>query len=247
MPLHFLVGDLSEPRVGEGVHVSGDEGHHAGTVRRVRVGEEVTVGDGRGTVVHGRCRQVSAREMIVDIERVETIAPAAPRTVLVQALAKGDRDEQAVEAATELGVDAIVPWQAARSVVRWEGERAERGLRRWRMIVREASKQSHRAWLPAVEPLATTADLAARCARSAVLLLDPSAAQGLVEVARTTAVAGAGEIVVIVGPEGGVAGDEARELVAAGAAPVRLGGTVLRTSTAGPAALAALHAAQGRW
>ncbi len=227
--------------------MSGDEGHHAGSVRRVRVGEEVTVGDGRGIVVHGRCRHVGPREMIVDVERVETIPPATPRVVLVQALAKGDRDEQAVEAATELGVDAIVPWQAARSVVRWEGERAERGLRRWRMIVREASKQSHRAWLPAVEPLASTTDLVTRAAKGAVLLLDPSASQSLVEAARTPAVADAAELVLIVGPEGGVADDEARTLVAAGAAPVRLGGTVLRTSTAGPAALAALHAAQGRW
>lgn len=227
--------------------MSGDEGRHAGSVRRVRVGEAVTVGDGRGIVVHGRCRHVAPREMIVDVERVETIPPATPRMVLVQALAKGDRDEQAVEAATELGVDAIVPWQAARSVVRWEGERAERGLRRWRMIVREASKQSHRAWLPAVEPLATTTDLATRAAKGAVFLLDPSASQSLVEAARTPAVADAAELVLIVGPEGGVADDEARTLVAAGAAPVRLGGTVLRTSTAGPAALAALHAAQGRW
>ena len=86
MPLHFLVDALSEPRVGEQVRVSGDEGHHAATVRRVRVGEEVAVGDGRGTVVHGRCRQVSAREMIVDVERVETIAPATPRTVVVLSL-----------------------------------------------------------------------------------------------------------------------------------------------------------------
>jgi 16S rRNA (uracil1498-N3)-methyltransferase len=247
MPFHFLADGLGAARVGESVHLTGEEAHHAAAVRRVRPGEEVTVGDGHGIVVHGRCRLVSPREVTIDVERVDEIPPASPRTVLVQALAKGHRDEQAVEAATELGVSAVVPWQAARSVVRWDDDRAERGLRRWRAIAREASKQSHRAWLPEVGTLETTAGIVARCEHAAVLLLDPEARRGLVETARTAAVAGAAEIVLIVGPEGGIAADEERVLTASGATPVRLGDTVLRTSTAGPAALVALHAAQGRW
>lgn len=247
MPLHFLVDELDAARVGDSVRVSGQEGHHAAAVRRVRPGEEVTVGDGRGIIVRGRCRSISAREMAVDVEQVDVLPPASPRTVLVQALAKGDRDEQAVAAATELDVSAVIPWQAARCVVRWDGDRAERGLRRWRAIAREASKQSHRAWLPAVEPLRTTAEVAARCEQSVILLLDPTAPRGLVETARTDAVTGAAEIVLVVGPEGGIAPDEKRLLTESGARPVRLGDTVLRTSTAGPAALAALHAVLGRW
>jgi 16S rRNA (uracil1498-N3)-methyltransferase len=164
--------------------------------------------------------------------------------VLVQALAKGDRDELAVQAATELGVDEIVPWQAARSVSRWDSAKAEKGRARWGAIVREAGKQAHRAWLPDVSPLETTADLGRRAAASRVLILEPTA-----DVSLTALTFGAdgGDIVLVVGPEGGIAPEELEALGAAGATPVRLGDTVLRTSTAGPAALAVVSAALGRW
>jgi len=163
----------------------------------------------------------------------------------VQALAKGDRDELAVQAATELGVDEIVPWQASRSVSRWDAAKAVKGRARWTTIVREAAKQAHRAWVPEVAELTTTAGLARRAAASLVLILEPTATERLSAVVIEPG--DVGEIVLVVGPEGGIAPDELDVLAAAGARLVRLGDTVLRTSTAGPAALAVVSTAIARW
>jgi 16S rRNA (uracil1498-N3)-methyltransferase len=167
-----------------------------------------------------------------------------PRIRLVQALAKGDRDELAVQAATELGVDGVIPWAAARSVSRWEGAKIAKGRDRWSSIVREASKQSIRPWLPEIADLATTKQLAVLAASTRMLLLEPTASARL---AGMTALDEGRDIVLVVGPEGGIAPAELDLLQEAGAVAVRLGETVLRTSTAGPAALAVLNAALGRW
>src|SRR6478735_8544759 len=244
MPLHFLVETSGAARPGDSVTLSGPEAHHAAVVRRVRVGEEVTVGDGRGAWLTGQCESASAKEVVVRVTGREDVPAASPRLVLVQALAKGDRDELAVQAATELGVDEIVPWQAARSVSRWDSAKAQKGRARWATIVREAAKQAHRAWMPEVSPLETTADLARRAAASRVLILEPTADEALTALRFA---ADGGDIVLVVGPEGGIAPEELEALGAAGATPVRLGDTVLRTSTAGPAALAVVSAALGRW
>ena len=252
MPLHFLLTRpdgalLDEPtrtQPGEAVVLTGAEAHHAAAVRRLRVGEEVTVGDGRGTWLSGQCESASPREVVIQVLTREVVPEPRPRIVLVQALAKGDRDELAVQAATELGVDEIVPWQAARSVSRWDAAKAEKGRSRWAAIVREAGKQAHRSWLPEVSELVSTAQLARRAAASRTLVLEPTAGVAL------TALVLAGDdsdIVLVVGPEGGIASEELSALAAAGATPVRLGDTVLRTSTAGPAALAIVSAALGRW
>ncbi|MFT4229157.1 MAG: 16S rRNA (uracil(1498)-N(3))-methyltransferase [Microbacterium sp.] len=242
MALHFVV-ESAEAGVGDVVTLTGAEAHHAATVRRVRGGEEVTVGDGRGAWLTGVVETVQSREVSVRVtERVDVPAPS-PRLVLVQALAKGDRDELAVQAATELGVDEIVPWQAARSVSRWADAKAEKGRQRWAAIVREAAKQAHRAWVPSVVPVETVAQLVRRAATSTVLVLEPTAGSALsgVELGAER------DIVLVVGPEGGIAPDELAALTRAGATPVRLGNTVLRTSTAGPAALAVASAMLGRW
>lgn len=245
MPLHFLVDDAAGLSPGRTVTLTGPEAHHAATVRRVRVGEGVTVGDGRGAWLTGEVEAVAPREVVVRVrERTDAPAPR-PRVVLVQALAKGDRDELAVQAATELGADEIVPWQAARSVSRWDAAKASKGRARWATIVREAAKQAHRAWLPDVAELTTTAQLARRAEASVVLILEPTATEPL-----SALRVGEGEerdIVLVVGPEGGIAPEELDVLTAAGARAVRLGDTVLRTSTAGPAALAVVSAALGRW
>jgi 16S rRNA (uracil1498-N3)-methyltransferase len=175
--------------------------------------------------------------------------------VLVQALAKGDRDELAIQAATELGVDEVVPWQAARSVSRWvpasggarpqDGAKAAKGIARWQTIVREAGKQAHRAWMPQVTGVVTTAGLAARAADSRMLVLEPTAADRLTGIRFDPA--DTRDILLVVGPEGGIAPEELEALRDAGAFVVALGDTVLRTSTAGPAALAIIAAALGRW
>ena len=237
--------DLSSVAPGTTVAISGDEARHAVTVSRVRAGERIAIGDGRGTLVHGVVASTGARELDLTVDEVFVEEGASPRITLVQALAKGDRDELAVQAATELGVDEIVPWQAARSVSRWDAAKAAKGRARWATIVREAAKQAHRAWVPEVAELTTTAELARRAAACLVLILEPTATERLSALAVDP-----GEerdIVLVVGPEGGIAPEELDALAAAGARGVRLGDTVLRTSTAGPAALAVVSTALGRW
>ncbi|MEZ3161085.1 16S rRNA (uracil(1498)-N(3))-methyltransferase [Microbacterium sp. BWT-B31] len=245
MALHFLLDEPVSAQPGGTVVLTGAEAHHAATVRRVRVGEEVTVGDGRGAWLTGTCESVGPREVVVRVDTRTDAAPAAPRIVLVQALAKGDRDELAVQAATELGVDEIVPWQAARSVSRWDAAKAVKGRARWAAIVREAAKQAHRAWVPEVSDVVTTKQLAARAEASVVVVLEPTGRTRLTKLALDPQ--DARDVVLVVGPEGGIAPEELDALEASGATLVRLGETVLRTSTAGPAALAVASAALGRW
>ncbi|MFK4789607.1 16S rRNA (uracil(1498)-N(3))-methyltransferase [Microbacterium sp. ZW T5_56] len=242
MALHFLVDDSAE-LAGDDVVLTGAEAHHAATVRRVRVGEAVTVGDGRGAWHTGEVIEVAPKRVGVRLTSRSTVPAATPRLVLAQALAKGDRDERAIQAATELGVDEIVPWQAARSVSRWDAAKAAKGVQRWASIVREAAKQAHRPWLPSVSDPVTTAQLARRSDDALIVVLEPSADAPLTGVE----LAGAREVVLVVGPEGGIAPEELEALRAAGAHIVKLGDTVLRTSTAGPAALAVAAVSLGRW
>lgn len=242
MALHFLVESSSDAGVGDLVSLTGAEAKHAAVVRRLRVGEAVTVGDGDGAWLTGIAEEVSPSRVEVRVSARSDEPAPNPRVVLVQALAKGDRDELAVQAACELGVDEIVPWQASRSVSRWEGPKAVKGRERWATIVREAAKQAHRAWVPEVAPPASTADLATRASTQRVLLLDPGATTRLSDLSPDGR-----DIVLVVGPEGGISDDELSRLSDAGAERVRLGDTVLRTSTAGPAAIAVLSVALGRW
>jgi len=240
--LHFIIPDCADAAVGDVIALTGAEAKHAAVVRRVRVGETITLGDGRGTWLEGVVDDVAAARVTVRIESRRSHEAPASRIVLAQALAKGDRDELAVQAACELGVDEVVPWQAARSVSRWEGPKAAKGRERWATIVREAAKQAHRAWIPEVAEVETTARLAARAADARMLVLDPWTDT------RLTGIRPDGrDIVLVVGPEGGIAPEELERLESAGAERVRLGDTVLRTSTAGPVAIALLSANLGRW
>jgi 16S rRNA (uracil1498-N3)-methyltransferase len=242
--LHFLTDAAAEARPGDDVVLEGAEAHHAAAVRRIRVDEQVTVGDGRGVWLTGRCVSVSPREVVVRVsERRDSPAPS-PRVVLVQALAKGDRDELAVQAATELGVDAIIAWQAERSVSRWDAKVAK-GLARWSTIAREAAKQAHRAWVPEVRDLARLGDLETLAVDTRMLVLEPTAQTPLSAVEFDGD--DAREVVLVVGPEGGIAPGELAALETAGAETVRLGDTVLRTSTAGAAALAVVSVRLARW
>ncbi|MFJ6652433.1 16S rRNA (uracil(1498)-N(3))-methyltransferase [Microbacterium sp. NPDC091313] len=242
MALHFLSDDATAADVGDEVELTGAEAHHAAQVRRLRTGERVSVGDGRGVWLDGETVSVTPRQVVVRVSaRTRTPAPAE-RVVLVQALAKGDRDELAVQAATELGVDEIVPWQAERSVSRWDGK-VDKGLARWRTIVREAAKQAHRAWIPEVTPPVGLPELAGRAGGGRMLVLDPRADARLSDLQWGAG----GDIVLVVGPEGGISDGELDALVAAGAHRVRLGDTVLRTSTAGAAALSVVSVRLGRW
>lgn len=240
------VPDLTGVAVGALVEVSGDEAHHAVTVRRLRVGEQVRLTDGAGGAVSGLVEEVAKRRFTLRVEhRLDQERPQ-PRISVVQALPKGDRGELAVEMLTEVGVDTVVPWAASRCVAVWRGERATKSRNKWIATSREAAKQARRSWFPEVTELATTADVAAmlRQADRAFVLHEEAGAPLAAAVGADDAVQ---TIVVVVGPEGGVSPDELEEFTAAGARAVRLGSEVLRTSTAGVAAVAALLAQTPRW
>lgn len=228
------------------VQLTGAEAKHAATVARVRVGETVWVSDGHGTRARGAVVSVTPSQVDLSIDAVESLPQREPELWLVQALAKGDRDERAIEMATELGVDRIIPWAAARSVSRWDGKEAK-AVDRWRAIVREASKQSIRARIPVVTGPVTSAELTAMVNEAYVLVLHPSAEQRLTDVDVLSAQTSARAIAVVVGPEGGLSPEEVDGFRNAGADVVRLGQEVLRTSTAGAAALSTLSVQLGRW
>lgn len=230
----------ADAEVGARVHVTGEEARHAVTVARVRLGERIAIGDGSGFVVRGPVVAASADELAIEVDEVRHDPEPEPPLWLAQALAKGDRDELAIQAATELGVAGVIPWAAERSVSRWDGAKAAKGRERWSSIVREASKQAIRSRVPDVAALASTDELASLPGR--LFVLDP-----LGDVAVTEVPLDGERVTLVVGPEGGISSREFDALGTAGAVRVRLGPEVLRTSTAGPAALAVLNARLGRW
>ncbi len=240
---YFLHDRLAGVATGDPVTLEGDEARHAVVVRRIRVGEQVALTDGAGTTVVGPVAASDKSSLTVTAGSVRTEEAELPRVVVVQAIPKGDRGELAVEMLTEVGVDVIVPWAAARSVAVWRGDRAAKSLAKWRATARESAKQARRSWFPEVSEMATTDDVAAMLADASVPVVLHEAASGPIA---DIPVPGRGEIVVVVGPEGGLADDELTTFAAAGAEPVRLGSSVLRTSTAGVAAVAALLA-RSRW
>jgi len=243
-PLFFVSADqLAAATPGSGLILDGPEGRHGATVRRIGVGEEILLTDGVGGRADAVVESVGPGELHLCLRAIVQEPQPDPRFVLVQALAKGDRDEQAIEAATELGVDEVVPWQAARSIVIWRGDRAVKSLRKWESVVLAATKQSRRARVPVVSRPANQAAVIRRIESAALaLVLHEEAPQPLAGIELPDS----GDVVLIVGPEGGVAPAELAAFVAAGAVAVRLGPHVLRSSSAGPAALAVLSAA-GRW
>lgn len=237
-------GALDAVEPGGFVVLDGDEGHHAARVKRAAVGEALRVADTAGVCAHCCVEYVDGGTVGLRVESVQRPAEESargPRFVLVQALAKGGRDEQAIETATELGVDAVIAWQADRSIVRWSGKEAK-ALAKWAAVLRAASKQSRRVSVPSLEGPLTTAQLAQRLGEPTAYVLHEEAETRLV----AQELPPGGDVVLVVGPEGGIAPVELDRLVAAGATPVRLGAEVLRSSSAGPAALAVL-VARSRW
>jgi 16S rRNA (uracil1498-N3)-methyltransferase len=228
------------PEIGEYV-LAGPEGRHAATVRRIRTGEELELVDGAGGVALATVASATKDTLTLHVSDCCREAGPQPRFVLVQALAKGDRGELAVELATEAGVDEIVPWRAQRCVTRWEGERGAKALDRWRSTAVAAAKQSRRGWWPVVAEPASTAEVATRLASARLaIVLHEEAGSSLADVALPDT----GEIALVVGPEGGIG---AEELAALGAPGYRLGPTVFRTSSAGAIAVAVLAARTARW
>ena len=235
----FLLDALADPlpEVGRAVLLDGAEGRHAAVVRRIQPGETVLVGDGRGRAVRGAVSEVSKNSLVITVaEQVVTAAPVR-RYVAIQALPKGDRAELAVEMLTEVGAAEIIPWQAERSIVRWSGERGEKGLARWRSTAKEAAKQSRRLHVPVVRESVNTGQLLRAVPEADLaLILHEDASDPL----WTVDLPDRGTVMIIIGPEGGIAPAELNDLVAAGARPVLISDGILRTSTAGVVALAVL-------
>jgi 16S rRNA (uracil1498-N3)-methyltransferase len=235
----------NEPLVaGQNVQLTGPEGHHAAAVRRLRVGEAIALTNGRGLKARGVVSAVGPKQLTASIQTVETIELPAVTFTLIQAVAKGDRDELAIQAATELGTTKVVPWQAERSISKWDGKE-QKNRERWQQIVDEAAKQALRAWFPEVLPVHTSKTLAKQISESAgtYLVLDPTSPLSLNQVELPTS----GEVALIVGPEGGISEAELSLFESAGAQRVHLGSGILRTSTAGMAAIAVLAAKYGYW
>ncbi|SDH38113.1 16S rRNA (uracil1498-N3)-methyltransferase [Lentzea fradiae] len=238
----FLVPALPP---GEELVLDGPEGRHAATVRRLRVGEELVLSDGSGMLVRCSVTAVERDALALHVEERWEDPQPAPRVVLAQALVKGDRGELAVELATEAGVDGVVPWRAARCVAKWEdGPRGAKALGRWRSTAREAAKQARRSRVPSVDEPVSTKQLAQRVSSSALtLVLHESAVERLSDVVLPDH----GDVLLVVGPEGGITAEELDTLRSSGARVVRLGPTVLRASTAAAVALGAIGVLTSRW
>lgn len=225
--------------------LDGPEGRHAASVRRLRVGEELLVSDGKGSVAHCVVEAAGKDSLDLTITRRWAEPEPAPRVIIAQALAKGDRGELAVELATEAGADAIIPWRASRSITKWDdGPRGDKALTRWRSTAREAAKQARRAWIPEVTDPMSVRELIAVAKESALTLV--------LEAGRATRMAdidlpSSGDLLLIVGPEGGITDEEIDAFEQAGSRTVRLGPAVLRTSTAAAVALGAIGALTTRW
>ena len=241
--LYFTDSPLSATTTS--AELTGDEARHAVQVARVRVGDSFDISDGAGWRATATVVSADKSRVVCSVSNPRFDGPSGMHVVLAQALAKGDRDELAVQAATELGVAQVIPWQAERSVSRWTGDKVTKGVTRWNAIVREAAKQSMRSRIPTVEEPESTATLGSTMSDVTWLVLDPRADSSLTQWYRDAG--NPNRIGIIVGPEGGISDAEIVQLSSRGVTPVRLDGPVLRTSTAGPAAIAGLLALSGAW
>jgi 16S rRNA (uracil1498-N3)-methyltransferase len=234
-----FLADLPDPlpQPGSPVLVAGAEGRHAATVRRIRAGEQVVVSDGYGRGIRGPVIEAGKDSITVRVNRTETADEPAIRITIAQALAKGDRSDLACQIVTELGAVRIVPWQAARSIVRWQADRAAKSHAKWVNTVREAAKQSRRLRVPEVTGATSTRQLAAMISDlDLALILHEEAQAGFADLRLPRA----GNVLIIVGPEGGIAPDELDAFTAAGGCPVRVSDGVLRTSTAAAVAMSGI-------
>lgn len=249
-----LLRSAEIPDVGRHLLIDGPEGKHGAAALRLRAGEQILVGDGRGVVA--TCEVLSAAGSEVEVlvrVRTEHEAPR-PSVTIVQGLPKSERSELAVDLATEAGADEIIPWQADRCISRWTGGKgkADKGRQKWLNAARAAAKQARRAFEPPIGELLDSTALTAKVAEwvgagSAVIVLHEEESQALTDLAREAVDSGKERIVLVVGPEGGVSDREIAALREAGAMPALLGPEVLRTSTAAAVALGALGAITPRW
>lgn len=239
LPVFISSADL---QLAHTVVLDGDEGHHAVAVRRIRVGEKIELTDGNGQRAVCEVLAVDKKSLEARIDLVHAESKPEVAFTVVQALAKGDRSDLALEILTEVGVDEITPWSAAHSIAKWDA--TDKGLIKWQRVVREASKQARRAWIPKVSSLHSTAQVAQLLAGADLaLVLHESARDSIAELK----IPSSGRIVIVVGPEGGISPEELSTFAEVGARAVRMGASVMRTSTAGGVALGVLMSATKRW
>lgn len=239
LPL-FIVDQI--PDRGE-LTIGGEEARHAMTVMRLEISEQIEITDGRGRRARVEVVSGTKREFTVNIIEVREVPSPRTKLIVIQALTKGDRARETVEMLTEGGVTEIVPWQAARSIGNWRGERE--ALDKWRLWAREATKQSRRSWVPEVSELLDSPKVLERVKSSAAALLFHEAdGRPLSQVKSTTVPS---EITLIIGPEGGITPEETDQFRSAGAIPVTMGEPILRSAHAGLAALAAVQTSYGIW
>jgi 16S rRNA (uracil1498-N3)-methyltransferase len=256
-PVFFTApGTLDTQVPGATFVLEGAEARHAVTVKRLAAGETVDIADGAGRRLTGIVTAAAPGALTVQCQDITVEPRPEVRLVLVQALAKGDRDELGAETATELGIDAVIPWQAERSIVRWKAERAAKAHAKWQSVVTAAAKQARRAWIPEVRAAVDGPGLqAAVAAADLAVILHEDAVRPLRQVLEAWAAGPDGgtpagqprEILLIVGPEGGISPREVTRLCGAGAVTALLGHHVLRSSTAGPAATVLASDILGRW
>jgi 16S rRNA (uracil1498-N3)-methyltransferase len=212
-----FVADLERPELGP------DDRHHLERVLRVRAGDPIVLGDGAG-----RWRPARLGADVEPRGPVESAPRPEPALTVGFALVKAGKPELVVQKLTELGVDRIVPFRAARSVVRWDAGRAAKAAGRLRSVARAAAQQCHRPWLPEVAEVSQLGEL---LTLAGAALADRSG--DAPSLARP---------VVLVGPEGGWAPEEMDAAAKAGVPRVALGGHVLRAETAAVTAGALLTA-----
>jgi len=158
--------------------LSGAEGRHASTVRRLAVGEQVTVADGAGLIAECVVTGTARGQLELAVTTRRTVPRPEPAIIVVQAIPKGDRGPLAVELMTEVGVDAVAAWRRSAAIAVWPGDRGERALDRWRATARAAAKQSRRAWLPEVTGPLTTGQVTRMAGAAALSVLLDSSARG---------------------------------------------------------------------
>lgn len=232
------------PKPGALISLTGAEAKHAISVRRMRVGEAIQLSNGNGLRVRGAVQALAPNELVLQVNDVTVESLPSIEIHLAQALAKGDRDELAVQAATEIGLMGVIPWQSDRSISRWEGAKVAKGVERWRLIAAEAAKQSLRVFEPTISEPKSSAQLANTFEQfDLVLVLDPTSGVGLGDVQLPSS----GRILLVVGPEGGISDSELSMFATSGAQLVHIGESILRTSTAGVAAMSAILALSGAW
>ena len=241
----FLVEPPLLAQVGDIFVLDGPEGRHAVAVSRTAIGEHIHVVDGEGTRVIGTVIEHRGKDAcVISVELVEHLPDASPRLVVVQALPKSEHGELAVDLLTQAGVDVIVPWAASRCVTQWRLDRAEKSRSKWAQAARAATKQSRRSRAPEIRPVASLSEVISlvSTAASAFILHEEA-----IEVLGTCPVPISGDIVLIVGPEGGISTDEVAALIGAGARSVLIGAHVLRSSSAGALGIAALMSRSESW